>query len=144
MSTHHSFPEELKFYPEHPSDEKTAKIQSSPSPMLEGQEAPFEVKELHNQFEKDLYGSLAIYEDKRFDVTGVAIMVGRDIHNLPTVRLSDDVDGRCYAHCIFPADDVLDQVKVGDRVTIRSNYLVLSNKSGIVMKYSELLCKENK
>ena len=114
MSIHHSFPEELKFYPEHPSDEKTAKIQSSLSPMLEGQEAPFEVKELHNQFEKNLYGSLAIYEDKRFDVTGVAIMVGRD---------------------------VLDQVKVGDRVTIRSNYLVLSNKSGIVMKYSELLCK---
>ena len=142
LSTHQLFPEGLKFYPKHPSDEKTRRIQTSPSPMLEGQEAPFDAKELCNQFEEDLYGSLAIYEDKRFDVTGVAIMVGRDIHNLPTVQLSNEVNGRCYVHCIFPTADVLDKVKVGDRVTIRSNYLVMSNKFGVVMKYSELLCED--
>lgn len=74
------FPEGLNFYPKHPSDEKTRRIQTSPSPMLEGQEAPFDAKELCNQFVEDLYGSLEIYEDKRFDVTGVAVMVGRDIY----------------------------------------------------------------
>ena len=142
MRPTHAFPEGMVFFPEHPSDEKTRQIQTTPSPMLEGQNAPFEAAELLAAFEKDPHGCLKIYEDKRFDVTGVAIAVMRDIHDLPTVRLSDTEDGRCCAHCIFPTDDVLQKVSVGDRVTIRSNYLVLSNVSGVVMKFSELLSVE--
>ena len=142
MSSTHKFPAGVVFFPEHPSDEKTRKIQTMPSPMLEGQTAPFEAADLLAAFEKDPHGSLRIYEDKRFDVTGVAIAVMRDIHDLPTVRLSDTEDGRCCAHCIFPTDDVLQQVSVGDRVVIRANYLVLSNVSGVVMKFSELLSVE--
>ena len=142
MSTTQQFPEGVEFYPCHPSDEKTYRIKSTPSPMLEGQTAPFEAKELCDAFEKDLEGCLKIYEDKRFDVTGVATSVELDIHNLPTVQLSDKVGGKCCAHCIFPVevgDEVMSKVKVGDRVVIRSNYLVMSNVYGVVMKYSELL-----
>ena len=134
-----SFPDGLEFYPKHPSPIKTHKIQSSPCPMLEGQTTPFEAAVLCKAFEDDLHSSLATYEDKRFDVTGVAIWVGRDIHNLPTVQLSDKVGGKCCVHCIFPKADILEQVQVGDRVIIRSNYLVMSNHFGVVMKYSELL-----
>ena len=77
------------FYPEHPSPEKTHQIQSAPSPMLEGQTAPFDVAQLRKAFDADPQGSLAMYEDKRFDVTGVAIWAGRDPHDLPTVQPSD-------------------------------------------------------
>lgn len=142
MSHDPRFPEGVEFYPCHPSDEKTERIKSIPSAMLEGQTAPFEAKELRDAFEKDLQGCLEIYEDKRFDVTGVAISVDLDIHGLPTVQLSDAVGGKCCAHCIFPVevgDAVMGKVKVGDQVVIRSNYLVMSNVYGIVMKCSELI-----
>ena len=137
------FAEGQEFYPCHPSPEKTHQIQSSPSPMLEGQKTPVEVVDLRRAFDADPDGSLAMYQDKRFDVTGVAIWVGLDPHNLPTVQLSDSVDGAaCYAHCIFPQDEILKLVKPGDRVAIRGNYLVLSRRFGVVMKFSELLSKE--
>ena len=109
--------------------------------MLEGQTTPFPVRDLREGFDRDPEGSLTRYQDKRFDVTGTAIWVGLDPHNLPTVQLSDEAGGTCYAHCIFPVEDILEQVQVGDRVTIRSNYLVLSARFGVVMKYSELLEK---
>lgn len=136
------FSDGLEFFPKHPSPTKTHRIQNYPSPMLAGQSKPFDAAALCSQFEQDLQGCLAIYEDKRFDVTGIAIWVGRDIHDLPTVQLSDRKDGKCCVHCIFPSADILDQVQPGDRVVIRSNYLVMSNHFGVVMKFSELLCNQ--
>ena len=136
------FAEGQAFYPCHPSPEKTHQIQSAPSPMLEGQAAPFEAVDLIKAFESDPQGSLARYQDKRFDVTGTVIWAGLDPHNLPTVQLSEGVGGACCAHCIFPGDDILEQVKPGDRVVIRSNYLVLSRRFGVVMKFSQLLAKD--
>ena len=136
------FTEDQNFYPFHPSPEKTHQIQAVPSPVLEGQTAPFEAADLRKAFDRDPEGSLALYQDKRFDVTGIAVWVGLDPHNLPAVQLSDGVGGACYAHCIFPRDDILKQVRPGDRVVIRSNYLVLSRRFGVVMKLSELLARE--
>ena len=136
------FEEGQNFYPCHPSPEKTHQIQSVPSPMLEGQTAPFEAADLRKAFDRDPEGSLAAYQDKRFDVTGTVIWAGLDPHNLPTVQLSDRVDGECYAHCIFPQDDILKQVKPGDRVVIRANYLVLSRRFGVVMKFSQLITRD--
>ena len=133
------FTGDQNFYPFHPSPEKTHQIQSTPSPMLEGQKEPFEAAALRGDFDRDPEGSLARYQDKRFDVTGIAIWVGLDPHGLPTVQLSGEAGGACCAHCIFPQEDILEQVKVGDRVVIRSNYLVLSRRFGVVMKYSQLL-----
>ena len=136
------FAEGQSFYPCHPSPEKTHQIQSAPSPMLAGQEAPFEAAELRRRFDSDPEGTLTLCQDKRFDVAGVAVWVGRDPHGLPAVQLSDGVDGACFAHCIFPGEDILEQVRPGDRVVIRSNYLVLSRRFGVVMKYSELRTKD--
>ena len=132
------FAEGENFYPFHPSPEKTRRIQSAPSPMLE-QAAPFEAAALREAFDRDPQGSLSRFEDKRFDVTGVVIWVGLDPHGLPTVQLSDRPDGACCAHCIFPEPDILEQAVPGQRVVIRSNYLVLSRRFGVVMKYSTLL-----
>lgn len=133
--------EPLIFYPKHPSPMKTHKIETKPMPILP-QEAPFDVKSLYDAFSADLYGTLDIYEDKRFEVTGVAVKVGPDVHNKPSIEISDFVGGQTYALTIFPTDDHYGKVSVGDKVTVRANYLVFCNRFGVVMKHSELVSVE--
>lgn len=135
--------EKLTFYPKHPSDWKTHKIETKLMPVLE-QDKPFEAKNLCEDFETDLEGSLEIYEDKRFEVMGIASKIGPDIHNKPSIELSDEAGGRCYTLCIFPTADFYDKVSVGDRVTVQANYLVMSNWFGVVMKNSRLVKTEKK
>lgn len=133
--------EELKFYPEHPSGVKTHQIETTAMPVME-QAAPFPVNTLCDEFAADADSFFATYVDKRFEVTGVAKKVGPDIHNKPSIELSDSVDGQTYALVIFPTDDHYGKVKVGDTVVVRANYLVMSNHYGTVMKYSELVSVE--
>lgn len=130
--------EELLFYPAHPSNEKTHQIETTPMPVKE-QAAPYAVKELADAFRADLNAALAEYQDKRFEVTGVAVKVGPDVHNKPSIEISDCAGGQCHALCIFPTDDHYSKVAAGDTVTVRANYLVMSNWFGVVMKCSELV-----
>ncbi len=133
--------ENLEFYPKHPSNLKTLRIETSAMPIL-SQDAPFEAKTLYEEFLNDADSFYAKYVDKRFCVTGIAKKVGPDIHNKPSIEISDSVDGRTYALVIFPTDAHYSKVSVGDTVTVRANYLVMSNLFGIVMKYSELVSVE--
>lgn len=133
--------EPLTFYPTHPSPAKTHQIETTAMPLLP-QEAPFAVKPLCEAFRQDLQGALAIYLDKRFEVTGIALKVGPDVHNKPSIELSDRLGGETYALTIFPTEEHYSRVSVGDRVTVRANYLVLSNSFGVVMKFSELVAVE--
>lgn len=133
--------EELTFYPKHPSGMKTHKIETTPMPMLP-QDAPFDVKKLHEEYQADAGAFLRKYVDKRFEVTGIAKKIGPDVHNKPSIELSDSVDGKTYALVIFPTDDHYGKVAVGDAVTVRANYLVMSNLFGTVMKFSELVSVE--
>lgn len=135
--------EELKFYPEHPSGSKTHQIETTAMPIME-QKAPFEVKALYEEFTADADAFFAAYVDKRFEVTGIAKKVGPDIHNKPSIEISDCVDGQTYALVIFPTDDHYSKVAVGDAVTVRANYLVMSNHFGTVMKFSELVSVEKR
>lgn len=130
--------EELKFYPAHPSDERTHQIETTPMPMKE-QAAPYAVKALADEFRTDLSKALTEYQGKRFEVTGVAIKVGPDVHNKPSIEISDCAGGQCQALCIFPNEDHYSKVSVGDTVTVCANYLVMSNLFGVVMKFSELV-----
>lgn len=132
---------ELEFYPEHPSGAKTHKIETTAMPIL-AQEAPFAVKTLCEEFSADAESFYAKYVDKRFEVTGIAKKVGPDIHNKPSIEISDSVSGQTYALVIFPADDHYSKVRIGDKVVVRANYLVMSNHYGTVMKYSELVSVE--
>ena len=133
--------EPLTFYPKHPSPLKTHKIETQPMPILP-QEAPFTVKDLADAFKADLAGALSVYKDKRFEVTGIAVKVGPDVHNKPSIEISDRVGGQTYALTIFPTDGHYSKVSVGDRVTVRANYLVFCNWFGVVMKHSELVSVE--
>lgn len=133
--------EPLTYYHKHPSALKTHRIETRPMPLLP-QDAPFEAKALCEALHADLQGALRIYQDRRFEITGVAVKVGPDIHNKPSIELSDRIDGQTYALMIFPTDDHYSKVAVGDRVTVRANYLVFCNWFGLVMKHSELVCVE--
>lgn len=129
--------EQLKFFPAHPSDEKTSILEFNPSPLLP-QTAPVDCARLHSQFETDFDAVYPVYLDKRFEITGIAKEVGPDMHNKPAIWLSDAVGGTCHALCIFPDDSFYSNVQPGDTVTISGNYLVYSNWFGVVMKFCEL------
>lgn len=133
--------EKLEFYPKHPSNAKTHQIETKAMPILE-QDAPFDVKTLCDEFATDANRFYAAYVDKRFCVTGVAKKVGPDIHNKPSIELSDATSGKTYALVIFPTDEHYSRVQVGDTVTVCANYLVMSNLFGTVMKYSQLVSVE--
>lgn len=128
----------LTFFPEHPSGGKTHTIETTAMPRLE-QNAPFAVKALCDEFAENAENFYAKYANKRFEVTGIAKKVGPDIHNKPSIELSDSVNGRTYALAVFPTEDHYEKVNVGDCVIARANYLVMSNDYGVVMKFSELV-----
>ncbi len=130
--------EKLEFYPFHPSDEKTHLIETTKMPILE-QISPFNVYELLNELQNDLSESLKKYEDKRFEVEGVVIYVGPDIHNKPSIQISTGKKEKCCALTIFQNEEFYNKVSIGDKVIVRANYLVLSNWFGVVMKNSELV-----
>ncbi len=131
----------LKFFPAHPSAEKTHKIETTAMPIL-SQDAPFDLKVLCEEFNTDAEKFYAKYLDKRFEVTGVAKNVGPDIHNKPSIELSDSENDQTYGLVIFPTEDHYSKVSVGDKVVVRANYLVMSNAYGVVMKFSELISVE--
>lgn len=132
---------ELEFYPKHPSDVKTHKIETTAMPLLE-QDVPFDVKTLCDEFYENSENFYTKYVDKRFEVTGIAKKVGPDIHNKPSIEISDSVSGQTYTLVIFPTDEHYSKVAVGDKVNVRANYLVMSNHYGLVMKFSELVSVE--
>ena len=132
---------ELQFYPQHPSSLKTLRIETTDMPLLK-QDKPISAKELCDAFAQDPEEFFSRYVDKRFEVTGVVKKIGPDIHNEPSLELSDCIDGQTYTLAIFPSEKLYAGVQPGDTVVIRSNYLVMSNLFGLVMKHSELVFKD--
>ena len=128
----------IKFYPEHPSDEETNRIETTLLPTLE-QDSPFKCKTLIAEFEDNTERFLAKYVGKRFQITGVVKTMGLDAHLKPSIQISDCVDGETYALLIFLTEDQYSDVKIGDTVVVSANYLVMSNLRGVVMKLSELV-----
>lgn len=129
---------EIKFYPEHPSESKTHQLETQDCPVLE-QSEPVSSIELYNMFCDEFDKALETYEDKRFEIAGVAIKVGPDGHKKPSIQLSDEIGGKCHVLCVFPSEDIYDKVNTGDRIVIRGNYLVMCNLYGIVMKKCEVI-----
>ena len=108
------------------------------SPIL-SQTAPIDAKELYLTFDGDFESSEGKYAYYRFEVSGIASKVGPDVHNKPSIELSDEVGGKCYTLCVFNSDDIYDKVSVGDRVVCRGNYLIASSLFGIVLKNTEIV-----
>lgn len=128
----------LTYYHKHPSMLKTYLIEKRKMPLLKQKEA-IDCYTLYQQFIADMKKTLAIYQDKRFEITGIIMKIGLDVHHKPSIEISNKINGQCYALCIFPTDDIFNKVSLGDQVVVRANYLVMSHLFGIVMKHSELI-----
>ena len=129
---------QLTDYPNQPTGEKMHQLEFEESPIL-SQTAPIDAKELYLTFDGDLEASEGKYAYYRFEVSGIASKVGPDVHNKPSIELSDEVGGKCYTLCVFNSDDIYDKVSVGDRVVCRGNYLIASSLFGIVLKNTEIV-----
>lgn len=96
---------------------------------------------------KDPAGTARKYEGGPVSVRGVAVTVGPDIHDLPSIGLSDRAGSPVYVHCVLPDGDFakLGGVKAGQEVTLRGNYLLFStgeafgNDEMVVLKQCEIV-----
>lgn len=116
--------------------EGAQRIQQEFMPLMP-QDAPFEAKKLHADFCADRSKCEAEYFLKRQRVTGVVMWMGEDIHNKPSIQLSDKADGDCYVHCVLAKADYSD-VKIGDTIVCQGNFLECHQEFGVVLKMSTI------
>lgn len=77
-------------------------------------------------------------EKESLTATGVVTYIGLDIHGLPSIRLSDSVDGLCYVHPCLRSETEYNGIQVGDTVTVTGCFHILSNDWGVVLKDSRV------
>ena len=118
--------------------EEMRRIEFELLPILP-QNAPVNAAELFKAFEADCEQAEKLYKTYRFETNGIASKVQRDVHNKPSIELSDEINGRCYVLCVFNDPAILTQVNPGERVTVRGNYLAASNRFGVIIKNSEVV-----
>jgi len=107
-------------------------------PVVE-QEQPFAAKGLFTQFCEHFDEALQMCRDKRFEVTGMASKIGPDIHGKPSIELSDRLGGQCYVLFVFASEEDYKNVREGDTLVCRGNYLGVTNEFGVVMKRSQVI-----
>ncbi len=116
------------------------------APCLASEGAVVSAAGLFEAARKDVEGTARKYADGPVTVRGIAVSVGPDIHNLPSVGLSDRAGGTVYVHCVLPDGDFskLEGVKAGQEVMLRGNYLLFStgevfgNDEMVVLKQCEI------
>lgn len=120
-----------------PTREKMDRVAKEIMPLFE-QDAPFDCKEINERIntEADLDAKL---EYKRLDITGVASRFGTNPYKAPSIELSDEVNGKCYAFAVWEGDGVYGEVSEGDVITVRGNYLWCNPEFGVVIKNPEIL-----
>ena len=78
-----------------------SEIETNLQPLIQ-QEAPFNVKELHEYFLSNPDKAIAEFDMKRLAVEGVASRIGPDsVFGQPSIELSDNVGGKCYVLCVL-------------------------------------------
>ena len=103
------------------------------------QDAPLDAAAVYREFTEQYEAAAETYYEKRVEMTGVVRKIGPDIHNKPSIELSDRVDGRCYALFIFENDEFYGRISVGDTMTCRGNFLRAREPFGAVLKKSEFV-----
>lgn len=118
--------------------ERVALFEKTDCPTFQ-QGKPLDVRAVYEEFTEHYEVATEKYYEKRIEMTGVARKIGPDIHGKPAIELSDKVDGRCYALCIFQDDYFYSKVSVGDSVVCRGNFLRAREPFGAVLTKSELI-----
>ena len=97
---------------------------------------------MHEEFLSMLEESLKKYSGTRMQISGTAIKVEIDIHGLPSVQVSDTINGEIYILCVFNDNSILKEVERGNNVVIEGNYLLYHKDYRIVLKNCELIKKD--
>ena len=116
------------------------KAQFDKFPLIK--EKIFTVKDLHEEFLSMPEESLKKYSATRMQISGTAIKVEIDIHGLPSVQVSDKINGEIYILCVFNDNSILKEVERGNNVVIEGNYLLYHKDYRIVLKNCELIKKD--
>ncbi|MBQ7220528.1 MAG: hypothetical protein IJS28_06065 [Synergistaceae bacterium] len=121
-----------------PTHEKARIVETRIQPLVE-QSAPFEVKALYEYFLTESRKALREFDMKRLTVEGVVLRKGPDgVFGQPSIELTDSAGGKCYVLCVFENAGDYSGVKVGEKICVRGNYLVIREDYEIVLKPCEI------
>ena len=94
---------------------------------------------LLEEYKKDPSKKQPTYTGEEITVSGVVVYKGPDIHGLPSLELSDKVNGTSYVLCVFDSLDSLNKVSKGDNLIISGKFHILSSSEMVVLKQSKIL-----
>ena len=115
------------------------KAQFDKFPLIK--EKVINAKDLNEEFLSMPEESLKKYSATRIQISGIAIKVEIDIHGLPSVQVSDKINGIIYILCVFNDNSIFEKVERGNNVVIEGNYLLYHKDYRIVLKNCELIKK---
>lgn len=99
-----------------------------------------DIAELYDEFARDPQEATRRHEGKRLEVSGIVTFTGPDIHQTPSIELSDAAGGKRYAVCVVNSFDQLEGISVGDRVRISGNFhIFVEDEWGVVLKQCEVI-----
>lgn len=98
--------------------------------------------DLYNEFKADVSSATSKYTGKNIVASGIVVRTGPDIHGTPSIELSDTEDGKVYVLYVVNSFHQLDEVSVGEKVTMKGNFHIFSSGDwGVVLKQGEIIEK---
>ena len=122
-------------------DRKSPELSKSDTGIYkkESSEKIISAYDLLDVFHKNKAQAEKTYTGKSVEVSGVVTYKGPDIHGLPSLELSDKVNGTSYVLCVFDSLDSLNKVSKGDNLIISGKFHILSSSEMVVLKQSKIL-----
>lgn len=129
---------ERPVFTEHPPMIKILRAEATKFPVLE-QAQPESAKKLYDAFHDNTDDTVERYDNKRFSVCGIIKSIGADEHGKPSIQLSDELQELSYVLCVFSSNQELNNLWVGESITVCGNYLIISTVLGVILKNCELI-----
>ena len=93
---------------------------------------------LLEEYKKDPSKRQPTYTGENITVSGVVVYKGPDIHGLPSLELSDKVNGTSHVLCVFDSVNSLNKISKGDNLTISGKFHIVSSSDMVVLKQSKV------
>ena len=129
---------ERPVFTEHPPMSKIIRAEATKFPVLD-QAQPKSAKKLYDAFHDNTDDTVERYDNKRFSVCGIIKSIGADEHGKPSIQLSDELQELSYVLCVFSSNRELNNLRVGESITVCGNYLIISTALGVILKNCELI-----
>ena len=113
-------------------------LENNDAERFQGME-PVDVIALYHELLENYETAYPRYYEKRIRLKGIVSKIGPDEFGAPSFQFTDEVQTRCYALIVFPAEDIYSQVQEGSRVEIIGNIVFIREPYGLVVKKCELL-----